>query len=62
MDKLTETKLGNRIINILLERKGFDWWWNRFPSNTKSAMRREIGKEVLGILKELRGELSDGQD
>ena len=51
MDNKEIRRVGNAILNVLRNRKGFDWWFDELDSNLKSEIKMAIGRAAIKVVK-----------
>ncbi len=44
-------KVGNAILKVLGDRKGFDWWFDELDSTLKSEIKMSIGRAAIKAIK-----------
>jgi len=50
----TARKLANVAIDVLCDRKGFDWWWDDLSSDIRHEIKRELGRELIAEVQRLK--------
>jgi hypothetical protein len=51
MDNKQIRKVGNEIIKVLSNRKGFDWWFEDLDSSLKSEIKMAVGRAAIKAVK-----------